>query len=132
MKNDEGRFEPRRKINRLERLFDRPLPLPRRAARKSVAIRRRSHHFHRKRTKIVQAAEAHLTRLEHFLHPRHEGKANAMPQLDELKAELVLDLAQHRFARGVAAGVPAGGEGQHRSCLTKSRTLRPLPAGTSW
>jgi hypothetical protein len=35
-----------------------------------------------------------------------------MTELDAIEAE-VLDLAQHLVARGVAAGIPAGGKGNH-------------------
>ena len=81
----------------------------RRRSRK-VAIGRGAHHLDRQRTEIMQTAELDFTRFKHLLNTRHERNADAVSELDAIEAELVLDLAQHLVARGVAAGIPAGGK----------------------
>ena len=114
------RAKPLGEVDSLKCLFHSPFPLLLMRRRKLVAIRRGAHYFHRQRAKVVQAAEADLARIEHFLDSGHERDADAMPQLDRVKSELALDLAQHFVARSVASGIPAGRKRNHDFRLTNA------------
>ena len=113
MHDNKWRAEPLGEIDCLKCLFHRALSFLRMRRRELVAIWRRAHHFHRQRTKVVQAAEADFARIEHFLDSGHERDADAVAQLDQVEPELALDLAQHFVARGVPSGIPAGRQRNH-------------------
>src|SRR5262249_46482247 len=101
------------KIDCLKRLPDCALTLLRIGSRKPKAIGGCFHYFNRQRTEIMQAAEADLARLEHFLNSRYERNPDTVAQFDQIESELAFNLAQHLITRGVASRVPARGKANH-------------------
>src|SRR2546423_248961 len=123
MEDDKWRAEPLCEIDGLKRLANRAVAFLCISRRNFVAIRRSLHDLDRQRTEVVQAGELDFARLVHFLDARHERNPDAMPELDAIESKF-LYLAQHFRAICVPAGVPAGGERDHRLDATSSRAAQ--------
>jgi hypothetical protein len=62
----------------------------------------------------MQAAEADFSGIEYLLNAWHQGTANSVIQLNQVKPQFGFDFAQHRIASSMACRVPTGGERNHR------------------
>ena len=61
----------------------------------------------------METTEADFAGIEHFLNPRHERNADAVAQLNQVKAKFACNFAQHDVSGCVASGVPTGGKRNH-------------------
>src|SRR5712692_8821474 len=120
MHDDERGAETLGEIDCLKSLFDRAFAFFGIGRRKLVTVRRRAQDFHRKRTKIVQAAEFDSPCVVHFLNSGHKRYANAVAELHMIEAKID-NLAEHFITGRMTVRIPASGKGNHDWPNGKSR-----------
>src|SRR5882724_543083 len=76
----------------------------------------------------MQTREAHFPCVEHLLDSRDQRQADAMTQLNQVKAEVPFDFAQHFVSGSMTSGVPAGGKRDH----AKQQRRPGAPAFRRW
>ena len=107
MQHHKFRAEALREVDRLKRKLHRPFALAFIRRRELITVRRRAGDLDRQRAEVMQRGDRHFACLDHFLNAFHQGKADAVPELDarETKAQ---QLFQHLHTFSVAAGIPTG------------------------
>ena len=123
MQHDERRAQALGEINCLRRLLHCAFPFIYGSAREFVTVWRGYHHLDWQGTKVVQATEPNLARVEHLLDAGNQRQPDAMAQLDQIKPEFGFDFAQHFLSGRVSSGIPTCGKRNHR--LTTCRTFLP-------